>query len=266
MNNLPYVIEGVTFTDDVAFAVDMSAAPGGWVRWRPFVNCVVGDLPKDMLADLGFDVSLPKIYIAGPMTGVDNFNYAAFDMAADALSCMYDVVNPVDLDREEGIVYDGVVDMDSYLASLDMKAIIKRDLEALATCQYIFMLDGWQGSKGARAEKAFAEWSGIHVVYQTDPQAQVSTAQQRKDTPVYSGVLNYFPQALRDVARCSKAGNDQHNPGQPMFWDRTKSSDELDALTRHLLEAGTIDTDGIRHSTKVAWRALANLEKEIENE
>ena len=38
------------------------------------------------------------------------------------------------------------------------------------------------------------------------------------------------------------------------------------ALTRHLLEAGTIDTDGIRHSTKVAWRALANLQKEIENE
>jgi len=92
-----------------------------------------------------------------------------------------------------------------------------------------------------------------------------SEAQGRKDTPIFSGVLRYFPDALLDVARCSKAGNDQHNPSKPLFWDRTKSQDELDALTRHLIDAGTLDTDGVRHSTKVAWRALANLQKEIEN-
>ena len=86
----------------------------------------------------------------------------------------------------------------------------------------------------------------------------------RKQTPVYSGVLNYFPDAIREVARCSYAGNEQHNPNTPLHWDRSKSGDELDALTRHLLEAGTIDSDGIRHSAKVAWRALANLQKEIE--
>jgi hypothetical protein len=51
-----------------------------------------------------------------------------------------------------------------------------------------------------------------------------------------------------------------------MHWDRSKSGDELDALARHLIDAGTVDTDGIRHSTKVAWRALANLQKEIEAE
>ena len=54
--------------------------------------------------------------------------------------------------------------------------------------------------------------------------------------------------------------------GSPLHWDRSKSGDELDALTRHLMEAGTIDTDGVRHSVKVAWRALANLQKEIELE
>ena len=89
-------------------------------------------------------------------------------------------------------------------------------------------------------------------------------ATERKNTPVYSGVLKYFPRALAAVAHASKVGNDQHNPGTPLHWDRAKSGDELDALTRHLLEAGTIDTDGVRHSTKVAWRALANLEKELE--
>lgn len=90
-------------------------------------------------------------------------------------------------------------------------------------------------------------------------------AQRRKDTPIYSGVIRYFPDAMAAIAECSKVGNDQHNPGKPLHWDRSKSGDELDALTRHLVEAGTLDTDGIRHSTKVAWRALANLQKELEN-
>lgn len=89
-------------------------------------------------------------------------------------------------------------------------------------------------------------------------------AAARKAVPIFSGVIKYFPDALAAIAECSKKGNDQHNPGKPLHWDRSKSQDELDALTRHLVDAGTVDTDGVRHSTKVAWRALANLQKEIE--
>lgn len=91
------------------------------------------------------------------------------------------------------------------------------------------------------------------------------TAQERKERPVYSGVLRYFPLALLEVAYCSWKGNEQHNGDAELHWDRAKSTDEADALVRHLLEAGTIDpTDGVRHSAKVAWRALALLEKELE--
>jgi len=90
--------------------------------------------------------------------------------------------------------------------------------------------------------------------------------QKRKQLPIYSGVLKYFPDALAEVSKVSLAGNEQHNPKQPLHWDRSKSTDELDALTRHLLEAGKLDTDGIRHSAKIVWRALANLQKEIEKE
>lgn len=86
----------------------------------------------------------------------------------------------------------------------------------------------------------------------------------RKAVPIFSGVVKYFPDALAAIAELSKIGNEQHNPGKPLHWDRSKSGDELDALTRHLVDAGTIDIDGVRHSTKVAWRALANLQKEIE--
>jgi hypothetical protein len=89
-------------------------------------------------------------------------------------------------------------------------------------------------------------------------------AAERKRTPIFSGVIRYFPKALAYISHVSWAGNEQHNPGKELFWDRTKSKDELDALTRHLVDAGTIDSDGIRHSGKLAWRALANLEKELE--
>ena len=93
-----------------------------------------------------------------------------------------------------------------------------------------------------------------------------TVAQKRKDTPVFSGVLKYFPDALKEVAKCSKAGNDQHNPIKPLFWDWSKSGDELDALTRHLIDhsVAPVDTDGVLHLAKVAWRSLAALQKHLE--
>jgi hypothetical protein len=93
-----------------------------------------------------------------------------------------------------------------------------------------------------------------------------SEAAFRKEHPMATGVLDYFPDALMEIAHLSKVGNDQHNPGQPLHWARGKSTDHADALLRHLKDRGTRDTDGERHSTKVAWRALANLQTEIENE
>lgn len=100
--------------------------------------------------------------------------------------------------------------------------------------------------------------TGIAFHLPTDPQA-------RKDIPLASGCLDYFPDALAAVAATSLQGSRQHHPDEPLHWDRSKSGDEADALLRHLVQRGTIDTDGIRHSAKVAWRALALLQKEIED-
>ena len=89
-------------------------------------------------------------------------------------------------------------------------------------------------------------------------------AQARKSIPLATGLLDYFPSALVCVAALSAKGNDQHNPGQPLHWDRAKSGDEADALARHLMQRGSTDTDGVLHSAKVAWRGLAMLQKELE--
>jgi len=102
-------------------------------------------------------------------------------------------------------------------------------------------------------------YCSVHLKPEPDKHAS------RKATPVTSGVLDYFPDAIKAIAQCSLVGNEQHNPGTPLHWDRTKSQDEADALVRHLMDRGTVDDDGVRHSTKVAWRALALLQKELES-
>lgn len=79
--------------------------------------------------------------------------------------------------------------------------------------------------------------------------------QERKEIPIFSGCVNYFPLALAAVAKLSKKGNDQHNPDKPLHWDRSKSGDELDAMMRHVIDG---DWDA------VAWRALAHLQKQEE--
>lgn len=91
-----------------------------------------------------------------------------------------------------------------------------------------------------------------------------SESTERKGIPIASGVLDYFPAAMVVIAEVSKFGNDQHNPGEPLHWAREKSMDQDDTMMRHFLERGTFDSDGLRHSAKMAWRALALLQLELE--
>lgn len=86
----------------------------------------------------------------------------------------------------------------------------------------------------------------------------------RKNTPIYSGFLKYFPNAIAEVSRLSLIANEQHHKGEPLHWDKDKSTDELDALMRHLTDHASgehFDDDNCLHLTKVAWRSLAMLER-----
>lgn len=88
----------------------------------------------------------------------------------------------------------------------------------------------------------------------------------RDDYPLFTGLLVYFPHALSEVARCSKVGNDQHNPGEPLHWARHKSTAHADKIMRHLRDSlfDPMDDDGVLHVVKVAWRALALAEEALE--
>ena len=78
----------------------------------------------------------------------------------------------------------------------------------------------------------------------------------RKQIPIYTGFFKYFPKAVAEVANHSLIGGLQHGQSPDnIHWDRSKSGDELDALMRHIVEEDWVS---------VAWRAMANLEKQIE--
>lgn len=96
---------------------------------------------------------------------------------------------------------------------------------------------------------------------------------RRNSYPMADGLLDYFPNALAEVARVSAIGNEKHNPGQPMHHARGKSTDHRNKIMRHLVDAGGFEeteVDGkpakVRHSAYLAWRALANLQEELERE
>ena len=91
-------------------------------------------------------------------------------------------------------------------------------------------------------------------------------AKERKAIPLFSGVIAYFPDALIEVAKVSKEGNDQHNPGQPLHWAKEKSTDHEDCIQRHTVDAlkASDRAERIRHLRARAWRSLAALQIELE--
>lgn len=85
----------------------------------------------------------------------------------------------------------------------------------------------------------------------------------RKDFPMYSGALAYFPAALAGVAHHSKMGNDKHNPGEALHHARGKSADHPDCIIRHLTDLGELlgasapPAKVLDEANALAWRALA---------
>jgi hypothetical protein len=224
----------------------------------------------------------PKCYLAGPMRGIPNWNGAAFAEATNNLRLAgWDVFSPHEKDRELGIVPPADGQTDKPLTAFP----IGDDLKAIAEGDAVFVLPGWEASEGAtlevdvayRLKRPVYEYRTGEGVYPYLVDFEITTKFERRDVlpdssaerksiPLTTGVIDYFPAALIEVAKVSKAGNDKHNPGEPMHHARGKSTDHADSIARHLVDRGGIDADtGQRHTAELAWRALALLQQELED-
>ena len=103
-----------------------------------------------------------KIYLAGPMRGIPDFNFPAFDAAAANLRSQgYTVFNPADNDREKGYVGKPVEEIMRDCILDDLTYII-RHADAVA------LLPGWEASKGVAAEVATAKFLNLKIIELTE--------------------------------------------------------------------------------------------------
>jgi hypothetical protein len=104
-----------------------------------------------------------RVYIAGPINGMLNGNQEAFKLRAEELEARgYEPINPWDVPPD----HDGPCTGDP----VDHEPVhrygcyMRKDLEALMTCDAISLLDGWERSRGATVEEAVAKILGMPQV------------------------------------------------------------------------------------------------------
>lgn len=94
------------------------------------------------------------VYLAGPMRGLPDFNFPAFDKAqADLVAKGFYVFNPAQMDRNIGVVE--TTDPNT-LPPAFMRDAMRRDLTAITKCTHIALLGGWEASRGVRPEAVLA--------------------------------------------------------------------------------------------------------------
>lgn len=102
------------------------------------------------------------IYIAGPMRGIEFFNFRAFDAARDRLKAEgWNVISPADMDREAG--FDEKTFKEEDLTKEMMDEFFDRDVAAIRRSDAIYLLKGWQNSTGAKAEYHLALWRHLAI-------------------------------------------------------------------------------------------------------
>lgn len=100
-----------------------------------------------------------RLYLAGPMSGYEEWNYPAFLEGAERLRAAgYDVVSPAEIELEAG--FDPATPAADYTAD-DYHAAMRRDIALILDVDGVALLPGWDRSKGARAEAAVASAIGI---------------------------------------------------------------------------------------------------------
>lgn len=112
--------------------------------------------------------TMSTVYIAGPMTGLPEFNYEAFHRAAAILRASgYKVISPA-----EGSM--------AQHTKLPWSFFMIRALLKMAKADEVYFLRGWEKSKGARIEHRVSRWLGMKHSFEPDPKKVGRGAAKRK--------------------------------------------------------------------------------------
>lgn len=235
-----------------------------------------------------------KLYLAGPMRGIPEFNFPAFFAAAEKLrSEGHFVFNPAERDKDKhGDFEKGNATGDEVAAAqkgFSLREALAADMVFIATlAEGIALLPGWSRSKGARAELALADALGLERIFlpgaepkagEVDPAGLDAHEPGAKldagKSPVFRGVLQYFPRAVKAVGFLSLSGANRYS------WAGWRSVENgvarySDAMARHIVDEaieGPWDLKWLNdpeypahvlHKTAIAWNALAALDKTLE--
>lgn len=104
-----------------------------------------------------------RIYLAGPMTGLPDYNFHAFQKGAATLRASgHDVFNPAENDLTNGFDPRGLAGHEAEQHGFSLRHALKQDLSWICDhAEALVLLEGWERSKGVRAEMALAEALGI---------------------------------------------------------------------------------------------------------
>ena len=100
------------------------------------------------------------------MTGLPEYNFPAFDKAADILTARgHEVFNPAQNDRDHGFDAVGLEGHEAERLGFSLRRALKQDLSWICdNADALVLLEGWERSKGVRAEMALAEALGIQCM------------------------------------------------------------------------------------------------------
>ena len=103
-------------------------------------------------------------YIAGPMRGIENYNYPMFDKASTYLRDKFPdekVISPADEDRHAGLVDESAGGDVALTADFNIEQVLRKDLLMVMSSNHILLLPGWSQSRGARVEAMAAANTGV---------------------------------------------------------------------------------------------------------
>lgn len=118
-----------------------------------------------------------KIYVAGPMRGLPEFNFPAFNKVTEELrSSGHVVFNPAERDLSTGFDPTGMKGTDEELSDkqFNLREALRDDMVWICMeADAVYLLPGWEKSRGAKAERALAEALGLEIVHYHLPGEQV---------------------------------------------------------------------------------------------